>query len=155
MSWVRSILREVFGLFVDDASFALSIVVWLGAVYGAAENAGVVLGPVLGAAVLARTSFSVAFLLSGVIGALALPSGPARGAFEQDQREAGEQDDPVPSRRHGQARQHQPHGPQPDEDGKREAGIIDEQAEHLAQNAPDPAHRGLLSIDRRARQRGT
>ncbi|MEO8714564.1 MAG: hypothetical protein ABI369_06095 [Acetobacteraceae bacterium] len=33
MSWVRSILREVFGLFVDDAGFALSILVWLGAVW--------------------------------------------------------------------------------------------------------------------------
>ena len=40
--------------------------------YGAAENAGVVLGPVLGAAVLAWSSFSVAFVVSGVIGILAL-----------------------------------------------------------------------------------
>ena len=30
MNWVRSILRELFGLFVDDASFAASILVWLG-----------------------------------------------------------------------------------------------------------------------------
>ncbi len=40
--------------------------------YGAAENAGVVLGPVLGAAVLAWSGFSVAFVVSGVIGMLAL-----------------------------------------------------------------------------------
>jgi len=40
--------------------------------YGAAENAGVVLGPVLGAAVLARTNFPVVFLVSGVIGVAAL-----------------------------------------------------------------------------------
>lgn len=40
--------------------------------YGAAENAGVVLGPVLGAAVLAATDFPVAFVVSGAIGTLAL-----------------------------------------------------------------------------------
>lgn len=40
--------------------------------YGAFENAGVVLGPMLGGAVLAATGFSVAFLVSGAIGALAL-----------------------------------------------------------------------------------
>lgn len=40
--------------------------------YSAAENAGVVLGPVVGAAVLAAASFSVAFTVSGVIGILAL-----------------------------------------------------------------------------------
>ncbi|WP_216856790.1 MFS transporter [Acidisoma sp. S159] len=41
-------------------------------IYGAAENAGVVLGPVLGASVLAWSSFSVAFVVSGIIGILAL-----------------------------------------------------------------------------------
>jgi hypothetical protein len=30
MSWIRSIVREVLGLFVDDGSFAIAIVVWLG-----------------------------------------------------------------------------------------------------------------------------
>lgn len=40
--------------------------------YSAAENAGVVLGPVLGASVLAWSSFSVAFVVSGIIGILAL-----------------------------------------------------------------------------------
>ena len=29
MKWLRSIAREVWGLFVDDGSFAAAIVVWL------------------------------------------------------------------------------------------------------------------------------
>lgn len=29
MHWLRAILREIFGLFVDDGSFALSILAWL------------------------------------------------------------------------------------------------------------------------------
>jgi len=29
MNWLRSVLREVFGLFVDDGSFAAAILVWL------------------------------------------------------------------------------------------------------------------------------
>ena len=29
MNWLRTIFREVFGLFVDDASFALAILLWL------------------------------------------------------------------------------------------------------------------------------
>jgi hypothetical protein len=29
MGWLRSIVREVWGLFVDDGSFAAAIVVWL------------------------------------------------------------------------------------------------------------------------------
>jgi MFS family permease len=52
--------------------------------YGAAENAGVVLGPVLGAALLAQSGFALAFAASGVIGILAFlpvlayhPAGPA------------------------------------------------------------------------------
>ncbi len=40
--------------------------------YGAAENAGVVLGPVLGGFVLAGAGFSAAFLLAGAIGIAAL-----------------------------------------------------------------------------------
>lgn len=42
--------------------------------YNAAENAGVVLGPILGGAVLAATltNFSLAFIVSGAIGVLAL-----------------------------------------------------------------------------------
>lgn len=29
MSWLKSIFREVFGLFVDDGSFAIAILAWL------------------------------------------------------------------------------------------------------------------------------
>ena len=29
MRWLRTIAREVYGLFVDDGSFAIAIVVWL------------------------------------------------------------------------------------------------------------------------------
>ena len=30
MRWIKTILREIFGLFVDDAAFALAILIWLG-----------------------------------------------------------------------------------------------------------------------------
>jgi hypothetical protein len=30
MRWFRTIFREIFGLFVDDGSFAITILVWLG-----------------------------------------------------------------------------------------------------------------------------
>jgi hypothetical protein len=33
MKWLNSILREVLGLFVDDGSFALAILIWLGALW--------------------------------------------------------------------------------------------------------------------------
>ncbi len=29
MQWIKTIFREVFGLFVDDGSFALAILAWL------------------------------------------------------------------------------------------------------------------------------
>jgi hypothetical protein len=29
MKWLQNILREIFGLFVDDGSFALAILLWL------------------------------------------------------------------------------------------------------------------------------
>jgi hypothetical protein len=29
MSWLKSIFREIFGLFVDDGSFAIAILGWL------------------------------------------------------------------------------------------------------------------------------
>jgi hypothetical protein len=29
MTWIKTILREFFGLFVDDAKFALAIVLWI------------------------------------------------------------------------------------------------------------------------------
>lgn len=33
MRWLKTIVRELFGLFVDDGSFALAIIVWLGAAW--------------------------------------------------------------------------------------------------------------------------
>jgi hypothetical protein len=30
MRWIKSIAREMYGLFVDDGSFAIAILVWLG-----------------------------------------------------------------------------------------------------------------------------
>lgn len=36
MTWIRNILREIFGLFVDDGAFALAILIWIGIVHGAA-----------------------------------------------------------------------------------------------------------------------
>lgn len=41
-------------------------------IYSAAENAGVTLGPVIAASILSRFSFTIAFLVSGVIGIVAL-----------------------------------------------------------------------------------
>ena len=29
MAWIRTVLREVFGLFADDANFAITILAWL------------------------------------------------------------------------------------------------------------------------------
>lgn len=29
MTWLKSIFREIFGLFVDDGSFAIAILAWL------------------------------------------------------------------------------------------------------------------------------
>ena len=34
MNSIKTIFREIFGLFVDDASFALAILIWLCLVYG-------------------------------------------------------------------------------------------------------------------------
>jgi putative exporter of polyketide antibiotics len=33
MQWFKSIVREIFGLFVDDGSFALAILAWLSVVW--------------------------------------------------------------------------------------------------------------------------
>ena len=33
MSWIKTILREIVGLFVDDGSFALAILVFVGAAW--------------------------------------------------------------------------------------------------------------------------
>jgi hypothetical protein len=30
MSWLKAIMLETYGLFVDDGSFAIAIIVWLG-----------------------------------------------------------------------------------------------------------------------------
>ena len=30
MKWIKNILREIYGLFVDDGAFALAILIWLG-----------------------------------------------------------------------------------------------------------------------------
>jgi hypothetical protein len=30
MQWLRTVLREIYGLFVDDGSFALAILLWIG-----------------------------------------------------------------------------------------------------------------------------
>jgi hypothetical protein len=32
MKWLKNILREILGLFVDDGSFALAILIWLAVV---------------------------------------------------------------------------------------------------------------------------
>jgi hypothetical protein len=32
MNWLKNIFREIFGLFVDDGSFALAILLWLAVV---------------------------------------------------------------------------------------------------------------------------
>jgi hypothetical protein len=33
MKWLRTICREILGLFVDDGSFAVAILAWLGVVW--------------------------------------------------------------------------------------------------------------------------
>ena len=33
MEWMRTVAREVWGLFVDDGRFAIAIVVWVGLVW--------------------------------------------------------------------------------------------------------------------------
>jgi hypothetical protein len=32
MRWLKTILAEIFGLFVDDLSYALAIIIWLGVI---------------------------------------------------------------------------------------------------------------------------
>jgi hypothetical protein len=45
MKWIRTVMREIYGLFVDDLRFTVSILAWLGvawlgvAWFGAAEAA--------------------------------------------------------------------------------------------------------------------
>lgn len=55
MGWVKPILSEVYGLFVDDGSFAVVIVVWLaiaGAVLPRLPIPGSVKAPILFAGLL-------------------------------------------------------------------------------------------------------
>ncbi len=33
MTWLRKIVAELFGLFVDDGSFAIAILIWLGVLW--------------------------------------------------------------------------------------------------------------------------
>ena len=33
MRWMKTIVQELFGLFIDDGSFALAIVVWIGVLW--------------------------------------------------------------------------------------------------------------------------
>jgi len=50
MLWLRSVLTEIWGLFVDDGSFALAILVWLAACWLVLPRFGVppeAKGPIL------------------------------------------------------------------------------------------------------------
>jgi hypothetical protein len=50
MQWMRTILSLIYGLFVDDGSFAVAILVWLGIIWMLASRLGVprgVVGPLL------------------------------------------------------------------------------------------------------------
>jgi hypothetical protein len=38
VKWLKNILREIFGLFVDDGSFALAILIWLALVRWATSH---------------------------------------------------------------------------------------------------------------------
>ena len=38
MNWIKTIFREVFGLFVDDAPFAFAILIWLAVIYWVAPH---------------------------------------------------------------------------------------------------------------------
>jgi hypothetical protein len=38
MQWIRTVLREVYGLFVDDAAFAIAILVWLAIMWLLVKN---------------------------------------------------------------------------------------------------------------------
>jgi hypothetical protein len=50
MQWLRTTFRELFGLFVEDGSFAIAILVWLGVVWLLMPRLGVFAqwgGPIL------------------------------------------------------------------------------------------------------------
>lgn len=42
MRWIRTTLREIFGLFVEDGSFAIAILAWLGIVWLLVPHLGIV-----------------------------------------------------------------------------------------------------------------
>jgi hypothetical protein len=44
MKWLKSIFREIFGLFVDDGSFALAILIWLAVVRWATPHLNIPAG---------------------------------------------------------------------------------------------------------------
>jgi hypothetical protein len=44
MNWFKNIFREIFGLFVDDGSFALAILLWLAVVRWATPHFNVPTG---------------------------------------------------------------------------------------------------------------
>lgn len=44
MGWLRTVVREVYGLFVDDGSFAVAIVVWVGVMWVVVRRFGVSAG---------------------------------------------------------------------------------------------------------------
>jgi membrane-associated phospholipid phosphatase len=44
MRWVRTVADEVFGLFVDDSSFAVAILAWILLVWIAVSRVGVGMG---------------------------------------------------------------------------------------------------------------
>jgi membrane protein implicated in regulation of membrane protease activity len=72
MNWLKTILHEIFGLFVDDASFALAILLWLVLVN--------VLTPHLGI----PTSWSAIILFAGL--ALILAESTTRYAKPRNQK---------------------------------------------------------------------
>jgi hypothetical protein len=41
MKWIKTILREIFGLFVDDGVFALAILIWLGLIDWTTSHLGI------------------------------------------------------------------------------------------------------------------
>jgi hypothetical protein len=54
MRWMKTIVQELFGLFIDDGSFALAIVVWIGVLW------------VLAGRVLYSATWSGAVLFAGL-----------------------------------------------------------------------------------------
>jgi hypothetical protein len=44
MKWLKNIFREIFGLFVDDGSFALAILIWLAVVRWATPHLNIPAG---------------------------------------------------------------------------------------------------------------